>query len=273
MQTFAKRLGQQLKSYHNAFDFFLRNQLAWSRKGYQEPGITLNEIKDYLGPKSPADIDNLVIKYGFNSILPHLSLMSALDNLVHLYLLDAMEIIPGESSALETEKYKILDIGSKNFAYCLALEAFCKHSKYRCSLPPEISGIEIDPHRLYSNFYSRQSYASYFTHLGSSISYHAGDFLTFPFSQTFHLITHFYPFVLKEPLLDWGLTLDKFQPMDGFQRVYDLLLTGGTFLLANTDEIEKDTSFEMIRELFVLDGETFIQNELTNQKPILSPDS
>ena len=73
----------------------------------------------------------------------------------------------------ERKHTKILDIGCKNWFYAKGeydfFTSFCSNFS--------LDGIELDAHRLYSNFYSRFEVAKFYTKNLTNTNYIAGDLL------------------------------------------------------------------------------------------------
>jgi len=109
---------------------------------------------------------------------------------------------------------KVLDIGSKNFAYCSVLcELILRHFS-----SGELTGLEVDPFRRLSNFYRRGDVALYHKELCSHyypsicVRYETGDWLKHPAVDDFDLITCFFPFLYEDLHLRWGLSKKSFSP-------------------------------------------------------------
>ena len=105
-----------------------------------------------------------------------------------------------------TEQLKALDIGSKNWFYAQGEYKFFKSFCDEFTL----DGIEIDAHRLYSNFFSRYEVAKYHTKNLNNTNYIVGNLLDL--KNKYDYIIWFLPFVIKEPHIYWGLPKKYFYP-------------------------------------------------------------
>ncbi len=168
--------------------------------------------------------------------------------------------IKGEKSPTDTshvsewlEKYinvdkdniKILDIGAKNWFYVRDLYNFFKYNNFEKEI--WLDGIEIDAYRLYTDFHTRRDYALHYTRGLKNCSYIAGDFLNH--YDKYDYITWFYPFVTELPLLEWGLPLSKFKPLEMLRHAVASLRPGGIILIKNLNEKEYEIQEKLFQEL------------------------
>jgi len=263
-------LGFFLTDLRNGFDFFLRERLSFSRKGYSESGLDLDRELSLMRLGDAQLTEDLVERYRFAPYLAHLSKQSFLDNIVHLMLLDSL----AKYVAIFPDG-KVLDVGSKNFAYCVAIYEFLR-ARYRAhnSFPAdealcEVWGVEIDVHRRYSNLHTRRSCAEYYSRLIPGAKFIQGDILHAKLSGPFPLITHFYPFVELYSLLDFGLPSRHYKPLEIFRRIFQMLEPGGQYILANTTKDEYLHSRSLLEACqFCHVGSGSVCNGLTNNKPI-----
>lgn len=141
----------------------------------------------------------------------------------------------------------VLDIGSKNWFYAKGeynfFKTFCEDF--------ELDGVEIDAHRLYSNFYSRYETAMFYTKGLEKTNYIAGDLLSI--NKKYDYIIWFLPFVFEEPLKKWGLPKKHFKPEVLLSHACTLLKEGGEMLIVNQGKLE----YERQKELLVLKNLTF----------------
>ena len=142
------------------------------------------------------------------------------------------DILEQTLSKQNKNELKILDIGSKNWFYAKGeyefFQSFCP--KFT------LDGIEIDAYRLYSNFYTRYEVAKFYTRNLKNTNYIAGNLLNL--ETKYNYIIWFLPFVLKEPLIAWGLPLKHFCPEKLLQHAYNLLAPNGEMLIINQGELE-----------------------------------
>ena len=137
----------------------------------------------------------------------------------------------------------VLDIGCKNWFYAKGEHAFfnsfCKNFT--------LDGIEIDAHRLYSNFYSRYEVAKYYTKDLPNTNYIASNLLDL--DKKYDYIIWFLPFVLKEPHIYWGLPKKYFYPERLLRHAYMLLNSGGQMLIINQGETEAKEQERLLKKL------------------------
>lgn len=138
---------------------------------------------------------------------------------------------------------RILDIGCKNWFYAKGEYDFFK------SFSDEIflDGVELDAHRLYSNFYSRYEVAKFYTKDLKNTNYIAGNLLDI--RSKYDYIVWFLPFVVKEPHIYWGLPKKYFYPEKLLKHAYDLLSENGEMLIVNQGELEAEAQQEMLNTL------------------------
>jgi len=137
----------------------------------------------------------------------------------------------------------ILDIGSKNWAYASAEHAFFKTRTENFTL----TGVELDAHRLYSNFYSRAEVAKFHIKNLPEANYIAGDLLSI--TQKFDAIIWFLPFLNEHPHKKWGLPMKHFKPEALLKHAYSLLNPEGAMLIVNQGEDEYETQQKLLQKL------------------------
>ena len=219
----------------NNIDFFLRKNLDFSRKNY----FVINESKEHLfhSTKLKQREQFLFRKYE----LEFLKLNSSRENyLENLYLLDLLDkhLKIGDKSNLS-----VLDIGCKNWFYAKGEYFFFK--KFAENLI--LKGIEIDANRLYTNFYTRKTVAQFHIKglLGSE--YISGDFLSQ--KAKFDYIIWILPFVIKSPLIKWGLPEKHFQPEKMLKHAYESLNPNGKIFIINQGIEEYEEQKKLCHDL------------------------
>lgn len=222
---------RSIASFRNSLDFFLRNHLTLTRRGYHEKGLALTDIEPKLNPSDANRIKQLCHQYRLEEYLPFLEMRSFLDNCMHLWILDSLRPFIKQKNL-----HHVLDIGSKNFSYAVGIFEFIKH--INDGEAPRTTGIELDANRLYTNLYTRHECANYYTSLIPEASFKGGDFLSEDFEAPFDLVINFFPFVLLDSLLDWGLPRRCFNPTAMFSKCHRILKEEGLLVLSYTDEEE-----------------------------------
>lgn len=112
---------------------------------------------------------------------------------------------------------KILDIGSKNWAYVKVEYDFFR--KYCDNLT--LDGVEIDAYRLYANLYSRFEAAKFYIKNLEGVRYYADDLMNI--SDKYDYIIWLLPFVTPYPLEQWGLPKNYFMPQRLLEHACEIL--------------------------------------------------
>ena len=146
------------------------------------------------------------------------------------------------SSISLPNRLEVADIGARNFVFAPVIDRFLRKLNY----DPTINGIEIDAHRLLAGFHSRKDYGNFYAKQIPQGEYLAMDFLDWerPFDLAFLLN----PFFSKEPLVNWGLPLSKFQPAEIFVHCKTLLKPKGGLLVLSSPTAEELTSAKALAD-------------------------
>ncbi len=225
-----------LHSGGNRLGFALRNFLNWQPLPFVEIADSAENLPLAI-PGTLARAQDLLVRYPLSSLQHRASAPRVLENLTYLEWLDAFDqAAPHVFSALSQNAcLNWLDVGAKNWAYVDALDAFAQkkvHSAYR------VDGVELDAHRRYKDFTTRSQAAKAYIKPLPNTQYHAMDALDW--RRKAHVISHFLPFVLKNPHLAWGLPLRYFQPQELLNHLLNLLEPGGVLLVVNQGEWEAE---------------------------------
>ena len=161
------------------------------------------------------------------------------NRLENLYTTDVLN----QTLRKQGKKLNILDIGCKNWFYAKGeynfFTSFCENF---C-----LDGVEIDPYRLYSNFYNRYEVAKYYTKGLENTNYIAGNLLDI--EKKYDYIIWFLPFVTYEPHQYWGLPKKYFYPEKLLKHAFDLLNNNGQMLIINQGEKEFEIQKQMLNKL------------------------
>jgi len=125
----------------------------------------------------------------------------------------------------------VVDLGSANFWYAQALQAFFK--------PSRLVGVELDGYRRYRDGHSRIDYAAGYVAEVPGAEYLVADCTALELPSD--VITAWFPFVTPGPLLAWRLPLSAWRPAAFFAGVRRNLRPGGRFVMVNRAG-EKDTA-------------------------------
>lgn len=172
-----------LLALKNSFDFFLRNNLRFSRSVTEASQIPERDKR---------------IQIEFREFLD---------------LFPWKEILKNRNNS----PLVVTDIGARNFVFGPILDKTLENAGYEAI----IHGIEIDAHRMLWGFHSRGDFGHYYAGKMRSGFFHAIDFLKW--EQPTDLAFLLNPFVSEEPLLSWGLPLSKLKPQEIFQHVMKTL--------------------------------------------------
>jgi hypothetical protein len=231
------------QDFKNSIDFFVRSRIGFSRKNYRENGVLFTGFKQGIRQSHWEALEDLVLEYGLSVLLSRLSILSLKDILFHLSLLHVMR---RDLVSLDRPQ-GWLDLGSKNFAYCVALEFFCRALWPGDSV--DIVGIELDANRLYPSLYSRKGCAGYYTTLIPRGSYMVGDLNDLVMDSKAEVVSWFFPFVSRKPFLSWGLPLRYFNPERDFASVSQMVLANEAVLLVYTYTAEeRDLSWQFLNK-------------------------
>lgn len=227
-----------LDNLKNNFDFFIRSRMAFSRKNFKEKPEDLSKI--IFNQKQQTVINNLKNTYDLD-FLKNSTKRIFLENIYFLKVFDKY------FSINKNDNIKILDIGSKNWSYVKSEYLFFFAHKKDFIL----NGIELDCNRLNSNFYSRAEIAKFYSQSLKNANYTAGDLMGH--NEKYDYIIWILPFILKYPLVKWGLPLKYFKPEEMLSHAYNLLNDNGQMLIINQGISE----FEAQKELNQKSGLNF----------------
>jgi len=158
----------------------------------------------------------------------------------NLYTTDILEKLLYKS---QKNEIKILDIGCKNWFYAKGEYNFFKNLYEKIQL----DGVEIDAHRLYSNFYSRYEVAKFYIKNLENVNYIAGNLLNI--YEKYDFIIWFLPFVTINPHKYWGLPKKLFMPETLLKHAYSLLKPNSQMLIVNQGSNEAQIQKQMLDNL------------------------
>ena len=167
------------------------------------------------------------------------SLTEDLNNYTFDILSQYLKIQPAKS-------LKVLDIGSKNWAYVKGEYKFFKQ------FTPELrlDGVEIDAYRLYSNFYSRYEVAKFYTKNLAGVNYFPENLLNI--NNEYDYIVWFLPFVTQYPHKRWGLPEKYFMPEKLLNHAFNILKKDMLIINQGKDEAEiQENLFKLLNIKYV----------------------
>lgn len=222
------------QNFKNRFDFFLRQNLRFSRENYFEK----NEPKEnlFLNEDEIIKEQYLSEKYDLEELKNSTTRHNYIENLYFIDILDQYLKVDYKN------ELKVLDIGSKNWFYAKGEYSFFKKYAERLFL----DGIELDSNRLYSNFYSRREVAKFHIKTLENTNYIEGDFLKH--NEKYDYIIWVLPFIKKYPHLKWGLPLEYFRPNEMLKHAYESLNENGQLSIINQGKEEFEIQKQLLKQ-------------------------
>jgi hypothetical protein len=244
MWKYNKYMQKFFHNFYNHIDFQLRNVMKLSRGAY----CPFNELKDNLFEDFD-DLRKIIAEKKEQEYLEKYYLQRLKDHSTKRIYLENLNIIEFLENYINFEnnfnKIEILDIGSKNWFYAEGEYNFFKYHFFEKNI--EMTGIEIDAHRLYTDFHSRRDYALYYIKNLDNCRYIAGDVMLH--KNQYDYITWFFPFVTQEPLLNWGLPLKFYKPEKMLKHAFSLLKPNGKLIIVNQGKEEYLKQQELLKKL------------------------
>jgi len=246
----------------NAFSFWLRRTLRWSRGmptltdepkadlfAYLDPepaGTGLFPAASRVKENAEAREGELRERYQLD---PLRTRSTAAVYRKNLYLLDILEraALGLDLPPCGKGPLKALDVGAQDWHYVFALERWLAQGTAVRGAGADrhviLRGVELDGYGIYPDLRSRCDYArAYGTQTGNpSVAYEVADFLKVA-GADLDVITWFYPFVARHHLLLWGLPLRHFAPARLIEKAARMLRPGG-WLVAFTHTLPEQEAF------------------------------
>jgi hypothetical protein len=233
-----------LISGQNQLGLTLRNVLKWAPGQYQEKAeYPAALFSDCLETAKKAE----ALQHAFN-LRGLASMVSAMRYREILSYLEWLTIFQQKQpewfeNILHKPEFHWLDVGAKNWAYVNALYGFIQANR---SDEFSLDGIELDPNRRYVNFKTRKQAALAFIQTLPQANYHIGNAIHW--HKPAHIISHFLPFVFKDPHLAWGLPLTHFTPQRLLEHLLSLLEPNGLMLIVNQGQTEAEAQAQLLQK-------------------------
>ncbi|MBM4374714.1 MAG: hypothetical protein FJ095_06490 [Deltaproteobacteria bacterium] len=246
----ARGFGDALHELVNTLRFGARARLG-VRRGppalADEPKDTLFDYLDAAGARR-ADARERELRGRYE--LERLRTASTrLDYRENLYVLEALEraLEGGRAPRRADGPLRVVDVGSKNFAYAFALERYFRRAS---GGPPKLLGVEVDGHVVYRDWRARCDYAeAYARQTGNEqVRYRVADFCALEAAEPFDVVTMFFPFVTRHALVRWGLPARFFAPARLFAKAAALCPSGPVVIASHTEE-ERDEAVRLARKV------------------------
>jgi hypothetical protein len=211
----------------NDVAFKLRSQLRWSAPAWQRRG-SWPRLQKRLSPAAFARQRELQSRHDLDSWPALLDDQQLQEN---LYVLDLLE------RHLPSAHGPGLEVGAKNGAILPAL---------RAAVPAPWDLVELDAHRRYADFSTRRAHGERLARAHPGCRYIAGSVADL--QGQYGVVVWFLPFLFEEPLRAWGLPRRFFAPEALFDHVLARVAPGGTLLIVNQGERERDRQREMFSQ-------------------------
>ncbi len=219
---------QRLRSSRHRFWYGLSERLRWSRGiSHETPA---NEIT-VPGPQQAQRIAALQIRYQVR-FERHLNAATSYNNYEYLDILDSAWSTSGLTIPAGGQ---LCDVGSANFWYAEALQAFFR--------PKRIIGVEVEGYRLYRDGHSRVDYAAGYLSRLPNAQFLIADYCRI--EQPADVITAWFPFVTAQSILAWRLPLVLLAPARFFERIRQNLRPQGLFVMVNHGPREASIADEL----------------------------
>jgi len=218
----------------NAVDFPIRQAIRW-RRGAPEVHAAdkADAFPDLSGAELSATQDRakfLIQKYG----LEEFAVSSNMKHYtINLFYLDMLETAFGETDINLSKEapLTVADVGPGAWSYAPAFYSFLRIWNAPSMRTVEIRGFEIDAYRVFNDLRSRFDHAQGHIRNLTGMEYCVGPFTATP--ERYDLVTLFFPFVLIDDHLDWGLPQGLFQPSSLLKDAWMSLKPGGVLFVAN----------------------------------------
>jgi hypothetical protein len=241
---------ETLHSGRNWLGLALRNFLAWESGVYQEPRESKGDLFRHR-PEAAMRAEELLSHYSLTEFPAISSRQRYCEVLTYLDWLDSVQQAAPDvfqRAFAMSDSLSWLDVGAKNWAYVDALAAFIQAHfiQPNGSAAFRLDGIELDPNRRYQNLQTRRQAALAHSRSLLNAHYHEGNVLAW--TNQAQIISHFLPFVFKEPHLAWGLPLSYFKPADILRHLLSLLKPNGLLIIVNQGEVEAEAQQKLLEQ-------------------------
>jgi hypothetical protein len=165
--------------------------------------------------------------------------------LYNLYYLELLERVFEQVSFDFPESISAVDIGASSWFYVQALYGFLKYWQSPQGRQVTLTGYEIDPYRIYSNFYSRYDHALTNIQGLSGVDYIPKEFTLF--LDHYDLIFMFFPFIFIKDHLDWGLPSNRYHPKELLKLAIESTRPTGILILVNQSIEENKGQVDLLK--------------------------
>lgn len=222
----------------NEADFWVRNRIRLRRGPAPLP---FEPKAGLFSPEGQREADRLVAQYG----LEQWAVQSGRRDFAASLFYAAM-VEHGLSKAEVTlpDPLQALDAGAGDWFYVRPLAQLLRRFGGGRSL--SLDGVELDAFALYRGFRSRMDFAERFMAGEPGLRYLPSDIREY--RQPVDLALMLFPFLFKEDALRWGLPGRTLRPAEVLSHVWGLIKPGGTLLVANLGEQEREAQQRLLAE-------------------------
>ncbi len=210
--------------------FRWRSLARASAPAWKRVAGTWDAVEGRLDPKGRRRLRRLRSRHG-ETMDRWPRLLTAVEMHEAAYVLDSLEAIGCAPTGTSSPS---LDVGSKNGSNLPAFAAF---------RPGPWDLVEIDAHRRYLTLATRRAHGERVARAYPGCRFVSGDVAAL--QGPYDLVTWILPFVDPGPHAAWGLPARLFDPARLLSRVTDLVEPGGTLVVVNQGEVERDLQGEL----------------------------
>jgi SAM-dependent methyltransferase len=241
----------------NAVDYPIRQTIRWRRRGARIAGSEEKSgIFAHLKGTEAQERENEALRLVNDYQLHDFADSSRRETYtINLFYLAMLERAFQQASVQLPRHLRAADIGTGSWPYAPALHAFLSHWQSDTPRDLRVQGFEIDPYRVHIDLRSRMDHAEANLQNLSGMTLSPEPFAPCP--GIFDLVTNFYPFVLLEDHLEWGLPRALFQPEKLLRDAWTSLQPGGVLFVTNQGKKEFETQKEIFADLSIPPGPSF----------------
>ena len=220
----------------NQLDYPLRRLLRFPRevRGVRPAG--LDSALTSLDADARARALAFVERYELRPLVARGRRRDVLENLYYLDLL--LTAFERGGVELPAQRVEAVDVGVSDWFYAPALAAALR--RWRSDEPRrlEVLGFEADPGRRYADGYTREDWAAWYRADLDGLRYVPEDARRW--RGVVDVALMLFPFLFARDLDRWGLPRSFHRPRELLAHVWSLVRPGGSLVVANQGEAERD---------------------------------
>jgi SAM-dependent methyltransferase len=216
----------------NEIDFRIRSTLRLRRPGPKLP----HEPKDGLfTPETLPEVHRLTTTYHLDQWLIQ---SGRTDFAASLFYLQMLERALNEANVTLPDRISALDAGCGDWFYVQALYGLLRRHGGGAPRTVALDGVEVDAYQPYAGFRARIDWAEAFMAGLDGVRYIPGDIRRYDCSVDIAFML--FPFLFESDMRRWGLPRRYLHPAELLSHVYSLVKPGGSLVIANLGEAERD---------------------------------